>query len=47
MRGLYMLAGLKKDIEINLGIYRDDTLGVVDLPPQSVERFKKEDFSHF
>ena len=47
LTGLYMLAELKKDIEINLGIYRDDALGVVDLPPQGVERFKKEDFSHF
>ena len=37
-----MLEELKKDIEINLGIYRDDALGVVDLPPQGVERVKKK-----
>ena len=43
--GLFMLEELKKvgiNLGINLGIYRDDGLGVCDLPARGVEKVKKQ-----
>ena len=39
--GLFLLAELK-NLGIDVGIYRDDGLGVFDLTPQGVERVKKQ-----
>ena len=39
--GLYMLFPLK-DFGVNLGLYRDDGLGVLNKRPQQVERIKKQ-----
>ena len=39
--GLYMLFQLK-DLGVNLGLYRDDGLGVLNKRPQQVERIKKQ-----
>ena len=39
--GLYILEELV-DLDINVGIYRDDGLAVCDLNPQGVERIKKK-----
>ena len=40
--GLFMLEEIKNDLNINLGIYRDDGCGVIDMPPQGAERIKKK-----
>ena len=39
--GLYMLSQLQ-DLEINVGLYRDDGLAVCDKTPQETERIKKK-----
>ena len=41
MVGLYILEELQ-ELGINVGIYRDDGLGVSDLTPRGVERIKKQ-----
>ena len=40
--GLFLLDEIKKEININLGTYRNDALGVTDLPPQGADRLKKK-----
>ena len=40
--GLFILEEIRNDLNINLGIYRDDGCGVTDLSPQGVERTKKK-----
>ena len=41
LTGLYILEELE-DLDIDVGIYRDDGLAVCDLNPQGVERIKKK-----
>ena len=40
--GLFLLDEIKKEININLGTYRNDALGVTGLPPQGADRLKKK-----
>ena len=37
-----MLEEIRKELEINCGIYRDDGCGVIDLPPQGADRVKQK-----
>ena len=39
---LYLLDEIRKEININHGIYRDDAFGVTDLPPQGADRLMKK-----
>ena len=41
MVGLFLLEELQ-ELGINVGIYRDDGLGVCDLTPRGVEKIKKQ-----
>jgi len=40
--GLFLLSTISKKFRANIGLYRDDGLGVTDLKPQLAERLKKD-----
>jgi len=40
--GLFLLSKISKKFKADIGLYRDDGLGVTDLKPQLAERLKKD-----
>jgi len=40
--GLFLSSAISKDFNANIGLYRDDGLGITDLKPQLAEKLKKD-----